>query len=98
MISQAFVDWCETNEVEIRYIQPGKPNQNAYIERFNRTYREEVLDAHLFDSLSQVREATYRWLQTYNETRPHDALGQVPPVVFRRRLEALGNSTSALST
>jgi putative transposase len=98
MTSQAFVDWCEANEVEIRYIQPGKPNQNAYIERFNRTYREEVLDAHLFDSLNQVREATYRWLQTYNETRPHDALGRVPPVVFRKRLEEPEISTYELST
>ena len=59
---------------------------------------EEVLDAHLFDSLSQVREVTYRWLQTYNESRPHDALGRVPPAVFRRRLEGLENSTYGLST
>jgi len=87
MLSQAFVDWCDENEVEIRYIQPGKPNQNAYIERFNRTYREEVLNAHLFQSLNQVRELTYRWLETYNEIRPHDALGRVPPSVFRRRVE-----------
>ena len=98
MLSQVFVDWCEANGVEIRYIQPGKPNQNAYIERFNRTYREEVLNAHLFDSLSQVREVTYRWLQTYNDTRPHDALGRVPPAVFRRRLEEAGNSTFEWST
>jgi len=98
IVSQAFVDWCAANGVEIRYIQPGKPNQNAYIERFNRTYREEVLDVHLFESLSQVRELTYRWLQTYNETRPHDALGRVPPAVFRRRLEEPGNSTLGLST
>jgi putative transposase len=88
MLSQAFVDWCKERQVEIRYIQPGKPNQNAYIERFNRTYREEVLNAHLFTSLNQVRELTYRWLETYNETRPHDALGRVPPSVFRRKLEA----------
>lgn len=87
MLSQVFVDWCEANQVEIRYIQPGKPNQNAYIERFNRTYREEVLSAHLFQSLNQVRELTYRWLELYNEVRPHDALGRVPPSVFRRRLE-----------
>jgi len=98
MLSQVFVDWCEANGVEIRYIQPGKPNQNAYIERFNRTYREEVLNAHLFDSLSQVREVPYRWLQTYNDTRPHDALGRVPPAVFRRRLEEAGNSTFEWST
>ncbi len=45
ILSQAFVNWCQDNEVEIRYIQPGKPNQNAFVERFNRTFREEVLDA-----------------------------------------------------
>jgi putative transposase len=98
MLSQAFVDWCNENQVEIRYIQPGKPNQNAFIERFNRTYRNEVLDAHLFESLSQVRELTYRWLQTYNEIRPHDALGRIPPAVFRRRLEEARISTFELST
>ena len=81
LVSQVLVDWCEENDVELRHIQPGKPNQNAYIERFNRTYREEVLNAHLFDSLDQVREVTYQWLRDYNETRPHDALGKVPPAV-----------------
>ena len=50
-ISQVFVDWCKDHGIEIRYIQPGKPNQNAYIERFNRTYREEVLSSYLFEDL-----------------------------------------------
>ena len=98
MLSQVFVDWCKENQVEIRYIQPGKPNQNAYIERFNRTYREEVLNAHLFRGLNEVRELTYRWLETYNEIRPHDALGRVPPSVFRRRLEEPENSSYEWST
>ena len=49
-------------------------------------------------SLNQVREVTYRWLETYNEIRPHDALGRIPPAVFRRRLEELGNSGLELST
>jgi putative transposase len=49
----------------IQYIQPGKPNQNAYIERFNRTYREELLDEHLFLSLDDVREAKYWWMIEY---------------------------------
>lgn len=88
LLSQVFVDWCDENDVEIRYIQPGKPNQNAYIERFNRTYREEVLNAYLFESLDQVREITEEWMIVYNEQRPHDALGGLPPVVYRERIEA----------
>jgi putative transposase len=92
LLSGAFTSWCEENDIEIRYIQPGKPNQNAFIERFNRTYREEVLSAYLFEDLDQVREITWEWMQEYNEERPHDALGNVPPAVFREAWEA-GNST-----
>ena len=96
-LSQIFVDWCKRQDIEIRYIQPGKPNQNGYIERFNRTYREEVLSSYLFENLEQVREITYRWLITYNERRPHDALGGLPPTVFRKQ-QAAKNSTLELST
>ena len=88
LISEAFTGWCEDNGVEIRYIQPGKPNQNAYVERFNRTYRNELLSAYLFDDLDQVREMTWSWMQEYNEERPHEALGNLPPSVYRRKLEA----------
>jgi len=98
IVSQVFVEWCEDHGVAVRYIQPGKPNQNAYVERFNRTYREEVLNAYLFEDLGQVREITYSWLRDYNDTRPHDALGRIPPSEFRRNLEKLENSTSGLST
>ena len=85
--SQALVDWCEAHRVELRYIQPGKPNQNAYIERFNKSYRNEVLDAHLFEDLDQVREITDTWLQRYNDERPHESLGNLPPSVFREHCE-----------
>ena len=86
MTAQAFADWCKENDVSINYIQPGKPNQNAYIERFNRTYRTEVLDPHIFATLSQVRDLSWAWLLSYNEERPHSSLGNLPPAEFKRRL------------
>lgn len=98
LTSQYLADWCKDKGIELRFIQPGKPNQNAFIERFNRSYRTEVLNNWLFTSLDEVREITHQWLQSYNEERPHDALGSLPPALFRERLLAGMNSTSELST
>ncbi len=95
-LSQVFADWCRRNHVELRYIQPGKPNQDAYIERFNRTFRHEVLDAYVFESLRQVRQITRDWIYEYNEERPHDSLGKIPPAMFRRQTETARNSNSEL--
>lgn len=86
MTAHVFADWCSENEVKINYIEPGKPNQNAYIERFNRSYREEVLDPHIFSNLSQVRDLSWAWMLSYNEERPHRSLGNIPPAEFKRRL------------
>ena len=94
---KALVDFCKDRGIAIRYIQPGKPNQNGYVERFNKTYRDDVLNAHLFENLEQVREITAEWLKMYNEQRCHDALGGVPPTVFRERQTAK-NSIYELST
>ena len=85
LIAQTLTDWCKATGIALRHIQPGKPDQNAFIERFNRTYREEVLDAWLFTALDQVRDVTAVWLTTYNTERPHDRLGRVPPLTFLPR-------------
>lgn len=74
--------------VRLEHIQPGKPKQNAFIERFNRTYREEVLDAWVFTSLAEVRQITEEWLTCYNTERPHDSLGGVPPCTYLPRPNA----------
>jgi putative transposase len=94
--SGEFIAWAEEQGIRIQYIQPGKPNQNAFIERFNKTYRDEVLDLYLFRSLEEVREITYRWMIDYNEARPHDALGDLTPGEYLA--QSAGNSTLQLST
>jgi len=96
LTSIAFTEWCACKDIELRFIQPGKPDPNAYIERFNKTYRDEVLDAYLFDSIEQVREITEAWLREYNEERPHDSLGRLPPLMFMPRHQSPTESSSEL--
>ncbi|EQW42455.1 hypothetical protein G902_00105 [Escherichia coli UMEA 3052-1] len=74
-ISLALAEWAEKHAVKLEFIQPGKPTQNAFIERFNRTYRTEILDFYLFRTLNEVREITEKWLSEYNCERPHESLG-----------------------
>jgi putative transposase len=82
LISQRLENWAQEHGIELAHIQPGKPAQNAYIERFNRTFREEVLDAYLFSSLEEVRPVVESWLETYNAVRPHESLQGLPPYQF----------------
>lgn len=81
-IAQALEVWSQANGITITFIQKGKPTQNGLVERFNRTYREEVLDANLFERLSQVRDQTHYWLWSYNNDRPHESLQDLSPRAF----------------
>ena len=78
-ISSALVNWANQHQVTLLYIQPGKPTQNAYIERFNRTARQEWLDMHHFDSVEQAQQLATEWQWQYNNERPNTAIGGVPP-------------------
>ena len=80
--------WSTLNEITFAYIQPGKPTQNAYIERFNKTYREQILDAYIFESLDDVRSVTQEWVKDYNHERPHDSLGGLSPVMWKSGQQA----------
>ena len=79
-ISTALRTWAEERGIRLEYIQPGKPQQNAYVERFNRTVRYDWLGQYLFDSLAEVQEYATRWLWTYNNERPNMGLGGITPI------------------
>ena len=81
-ISAALKDWAQRQGVMLIHIQPGKPTQNAYIERFNRTFRTEVLDRYVFNSLTEVRLMTEDWRHRYNHQRPHRSLGGLSPINY----------------
>ncbi|MFN3751610.1 MAG: integrase core domain-containing protein, partial [Thiobacillus sp.] len=79
-ISGALLAWAETHQIRIEHIQPGKPQQNAYVERYNRTVRYDWLGQYLFDSIEEVQESATRWLWSYNHERPNMALGGITPM------------------
>jgi len=78
-ISGTLTTWAKRRGIRIDYIEPGKPQQNAYVERYNRTVRYDWLNQYLFDTLEEVRAFATRWLWTYNNERPNMALGGVTP-------------------
>ncbi|EKN4199874.1 IS3 family transposase, partial [Yersinia ruckeri] len=87
LISLVLAQWAEEHDVMLEFIKPGKPTQNAFIERFNRTYRTEVLDFYLFRTLNEAREITERWLNEYNSERPHESLNNLTPEEYRLMAE-----------
>jgi putative transposase len=84
-IAKVFQIWCFNHRIAIKYIQPGKPMQNAYVERFNRTFREDVLDAYIFESIQQVRILAENWRKDYNQYHPHKSLMGMSPIRFKEK-------------
>ena len=78
-ISGQLLRWAETRGIAIQHIQPGKPQQNAYIERYNRTVRHEWLDQYMFATIKEVQDYATDWLWTYNNDRPNMGLGGITP-------------------
>lgn len=98
---RAFMTWAQKHGIKHILIEPGSPTQNAYIESFNGTFRDECLDENWFESLEQARQIIATWRTDYNEIRPHSSCGRIPPATFaalnrrltgdsmRRRLRAV---------
>jgi transposase InsO family protein len=78
--------WAHDEKVDLRLIEPGKPNQNAYIESFNGRLRDECLNEHLFMNLELARQIIERWRREYNEERPKKSLGGLTPSQYARQL------------
>lgn len=103
-ISHKLEQWCSEKErqITLQFIQPGRPMQNAYIERKNGSVRRELLNAYIFYSLNQVREMTQEWQTDYNTERPHKSLGYLSPLTYAKQkmnktalsTPASGNHTS----
>jgi putative transposase len=83
-IAKIAENWSTMHQIDFKYIQPGKPTQNAFIERFNGSYRRGVLNKNIFENLEQVREQTSKWIYDYNNHRPHDSLGDLSPVEYAK--------------
>jgi len=90
--------WCDSHHIKLHFIEPGRPMQNGYVERFNGSFRTEILDAYTFGSLEDVRELAHEWSECYNYERPHDSLNGFPPALFREQLEQQSTHQTTTST
>lgn len=87
-ISNIMEVFCKDNGIRLQFIKPGKPMQNGFVERFNRTYREDVLDAYMFRDLKEVKDLSDEWMKDYNHFHPHGSLGGYSPVGYRLAVES----------
>ena len=87
-ISNTLETFCKGQQINLQFIKPGKPMQNGYVERLNRTYREDILDAYLFNNLIQVRALSDEWVKDYNAFHPHKSLNHLSPIGYRHAVES----------
>lgn len=80
--SSMFQAWAIAEQIVVRFIDPGKPMQNAFIESFNGRFRDECLNQYWFSSLKEASREIAYWRESYNQIRPHSSLGYLPPVEF----------------
>ena len=90
--SRAILKWAGDNDVDWHYIDPGKPQQNGFIENFNGSLRDELLNEEIFDTLDDARRKLALWRYDYNHVRPHSSLGKKTPVEARRAFEKFEGS------
>jgi len=88
LVSNKLGQWCRRHDIELIFIEPGKPTQNTYIERFNRTLRGEVLNAYAFNTLREVRERIKVFIVDYYHNRPHDSLGYQTPIQLLQKYQS----------
>ena len=84
--SRAMLDWAHMRGIKLYLIEPGKPNQNAYIESFNGRFRDECLNEHWFTSLQHAKVIIESWRREYNENRPKKSLGGLTPAAYAKKL------------
>ena len=98
LTSRALDQWAYERGVRLHFIDPGKPQQNGFIESFNGRFRDECLNEHWFLSLADARRIVEEWRRDYNENRPHSSLGNLTPMeylaAYIKRLEAAGSPLS----
>ena len=87
-ISSTLESFCKEQDIQLQFIKPGKPMQNGYVERFNRTFREDVLDAYLFRNIKEVKVLSEEWMQDYNAYHPHQSLHGLSPIDYRLAVES----------